>query len=333
LKVGLKRLKILLKKIKPRYAVIFCHHNSDPDAVFSANLLAKLLKKLKPGIRCEIVAVEGPSSLSKLLMVKVPVRLMEAPKLERADLLVLADTSTVEQLGEWGPKVKASSKPLILVDHHMVHPETRRFASLLLVDSEARSACEVAYRLCKEAGVKISRRDALSLMFGIIHETRGLRYASAESFKILAELAGLGVKPEEAFKAMAEPLSRSERIARIKAAGRTETHELGEWLAAVSHVGSYQASAARALLALGFDLAIVGGEDKDEVRVSLRGTPYFCEKTGIHLGRDVAVKVGSLFQGMGGGHASSAGINCKGKLEEVLAECLRTIKMLLNISG
>jgi len=329
LKPSLKRLRILLRKVKPKHAVVFCHHNADPDAVFSANLLVKLVRKLKPGIRCEIVAVEGLSSLSKLLIEKAPVKLAEAPKLEKANLLFLVDTSTVEQLGEWKTKVKSSGKPLIVVDHHTVHPETLRLASLLLVDPEASSACEVVYRLCKRAGVRISRREALGLMFGIIHETRGLRYASAETFKALAELAGLGVKPAEAFRAMSEPLSRSERIARIKAAGRAEIHELGEWLAAVSHVGSYQASAARALLALGFDLAIVGGEAEGEIRVSLRSVPQFCEETGVHLGRDVAMKVGSLFEGMGGGHASSAGINCKGKLEEVLTECLRLLKKLV----
>ncbi|MHC1564189.1 MAG: DHH family phosphoesterase, partial [Candidatus Hecatellaceae archaeon] len=230
MKPSLKRLRSLLRKAKPKHAIVFCHHNADPDAVFSASLLAKLIRKLKPGVRCEIVAVEGPSSLSKLLMEKAPVKLAEAPRLERADLLLLVDTSTVEQLGEWKLKVKSSGKPLIVVDHHTVHPETRKLASLLLVDPEASSACEVVYSLCKEAEVKISRREALGLMFGIIHETRGLRYASAGTFKTLAELAGLGVKPAEAFRAMSEPLSRSERIARIKAAGRAEIHELGEWL-------------------------------------------------------------------------------------------------------
>ncbi|RLI27312.1 MAG: hypothetical protein DRO52_00535 [Candidatus Hecatellales archaeon] len=333
MRLNVEALRSFLAKLKPRRAIIFCHHNADPDALFSARLLAKLLRRLRPGIRCEILAVEGPSALSKLLLEKVPVRLAESPSLEKADLLVLADTSTVEQLGAWKLRVEASGKPLLLLDHHAIHPQTKRLASLLLVDSKACSACEVVYHLCKQAGVKISRRDALGLMFGIIHETRGLRYASPQTFQVLAELASLGVKPEEAFRALAEPPSRSEKIARIKAAGRAETYELGGWLVAVSHVSSFQASAARALLSLGYDLAIVGGEVEGEVRVSLRSTPQFQEETGIHLGRDVAMKVGSLFGGMGGGHASSAGINCGGRLEEVLAECLKIVKEKLNISG
>jgi len=327
----LKPLQRLLEKVKPKRVLLFLHHNADPDALFSARVLAKLLRKIKPGLKVQIVAVEGPSALSRLLMDRVPVQLEESPKLEKAGAVFLVDTSTLEQLGEWKKPLEEAGKPLAIIDHHMVHPDTEKRASLLLVDPESRSTAEIVYRLCREAKLKLDRKDALGLLFALIHETRGFRYASAETFKVASELASLGARPEEAFQLSAEPPSRSEKIARIKAASRAELHEAGEWLIAVSHVGSFQASAARALLSLGFDLAIVGGEAEGEIRVSLRSTPAFQEKTGIHLGRDIAMKVGEKFGGMGGGHASSAGINCRGELEEVLNECLRLVKSLLNV--
>jgi nanoRNase/pAp phosphatase (c-di-AMP/oligoRNAs hydrolase) len=324
-------LKKYVKRSKCRKALIFCHHNADPDAVFSAHILCKLLRKIQPRLLCDIVAVEGASSLSRLLMATVPVKLKESPRLEDYNLLFMVDTSTTEQLGNWKSEIEKSDKPLILIDHHAVHPKTRKWAKLLIVDQKARSTCEILYKMCKEAGLKLNRKDLLGLLFGIIHETRGLRYASAETFQILADISKSGLKVEKAFQSMMEPMDKSEKIARIKAASRLQLYELGGWIIGVSKVGSYQASAARALISLGCDLAIVGGEAEGEVRVSLRSTPAFHEKTGIHLGENVAMKLGEKFSGMGGGHASSAGVNCKGSLEEVLFESLSIIKELLNI--
>ncbi|WP_309492547.1 DHH family phosphoesterase [Candidatus Hecatella orcuttiae] len=322
----LKVLKIFLRRKFFQRALILCHHNADPDALFASFVFSKLLRRLRPGLRADIFAVQGPSDMSKLLMKHVPVKLVDFPKLKEADLLVLVDTSTMGQLDEWGAKVERSGKPLILVDHHTVHPNTRKLASLMLVDGKAKSACEIVYRLCRQAGLRLSKKEALGLFFGIAYETKAFRYATAQTFRILAELVGKGIHVEKALAAMYKPMSRSERIARLKAAERLQIHKLNEWLLAVSNVNSHQASAARGLLTLGCHVAVVGGEKKGQVRVSLRSTPDFYEETGIHLGRDVAMMVGEVFSGTGGGHPTSAGVNCQGDLNQILFEAVKLIK-------
>ena len=321
-------LKRLLKAAT-KYGVLFCHHNADPDSIFSANVLRKVICKINPRVKCDVVAVQGPSSLSKRLMEKVNVKLCSNPRMDDADFLVLVDTSTTQQLDEWRSRVEGSGKPILVVDHHTIHPGMRKIASLMLVDTEVRSTCEIVYELCCRTKVNISRKDALGLFLGILYETKNLRYASTKTFQVVAELLKYGVKSEEAFQALVSPMSRSERIARIKAASRLKLLNVGNWLLVSTQVGSYEASVARALLGLGADVVVVSGEKKEKVRVSLRSTPQFFEKTGIHLGRDVAISLGEMLSGMGSGHPTAAGVNGFGKSQKASEEAIGILREMI----
>jgi hypothetical protein len=101
---------------------------------------------------------------------------------------------------------------------------------------------------------------------------------------------------------------------------------MNEWLIALSHVSAYQASAARALIRLGAHMAVVVGKRGDKLQVSLRACRDFYEKTGIHLGRDVARPLGAYLHGMGGGHSTSAGANGAGEVNLALKRCVRILR-------
>ena len=122
------------------------------------------------------------------------------------------------------------------------------------------------------------------------------------------------------------PMDPSERIARLKACQRAKLMKIDDWIIALSHVSAFQASAARALISLGADLAVVAGQVDDAVRISLRCTNEFHEKTGIHLGRDIAKPLGDYLHGMGGGHSISAGVNGVGDVEAALKKCVRILR-------
>jgi nanoRNase/pAp phosphatase (c-di-AMP/oligoRNAs hydrolase) len=106
--------------------------------------------------------------------------------------------------------------------------------------------------------------------------------------------------------------------------------KINNWLMAFSHVSAYQASAARALVALGAHVAIVAGQHDETIQVSMRASREFHKKTGVHLGRDIAKPLGEYLRGMGGGHAVSAGANGVGDLEASLKRCLRLLKEKLT---
>jgi phosphoesterase RecJ-like protein len=323
--VQIHEITRLLDERKAKLAVLLCHVNADPDAVCAAYAFSKLIQKLRPVLRTEIATPQGPSRLSKFLLTAVPAKFTIEPDIEKADVIVLLDTNTIQQLGDWSQRVETSKAALIVIDHHASHPETEQRATLTVADEKASSASEIVYNLFKEAEVKPTIDEARALFLGIAFDTRHFILARSTTFKAIADLIDIGVKPEETLPLLALPMEPSERIARLKASRRIRLLKINEWLIAFSHVSAYQASAARALVALGAHVAIVAGQHNEKMQISMRASPDFYEKTGVHLGRDIAKPLGEYLHGMGGGHAVSAGVNGVGDLE---ASVKRSVKLL-----
>lgn len=306
--------------------LILLHHNADPDAIGSAYALKNLIQHNSSPKLVEIAAPAGISRIGRQIVQCLPMTMVSSPRPEDSDAVILVDTSTFIQLGTLGPTIRDLSKPLIIVDHHASHIETMAKASLSITDDDASSACEVVYRLYEEARLEPDRDTALALFLGIAYDTRHFVIAKSNTFRIVARLLDSGLIPEEALPLLALPLSASEKTARLKAAQRLQCTQLGKWIVAESRVRSYQSSAARALLALGADVAIVGGEHKGRVKISLRATRCFHQTTRVHLGRDIASRLGSIKGGMGGGHSTAAGVNLEGDLDEATKACLRLLR-------
>jgi len=325
-----QQITALMEKCNPKHAVLLCHHNADPDAICAAFAFSKLLERLRPELSIEAAAAQGPSRLSKFLLSSLPVKLAPEPRIDEADFIVLLDTNTVQQLDEWAERVRASKAPIVVIDHHASHPETEKMATLSVADENASSTCEIIYRLFKEAGVEPTQTEAKALFLGIAFDTRHFVLAGSATLKAVADLVEAGVKAEEALALLALPMDPSERIARLKASKRAKLLKINNWVVALSHVSTYQASAARALISLGAHVAVVAGQRDEKIQVSMRSSRDFYEKTGIHLGRDVAKPLGDYLRGMGGGHSVSAGVNGVGDIEASLKRCVRLLKERLK---
>jgi len=328
--VQIQQITALIERCNAKHVVLLCHHNADPDAVCAAFAFSKLLERLRPALSIEIAAAQGPSRLSKFLLSSLPAKLTPEPGINEADLIVLLDTNTVQQLGEWAERVRASKAPLVVIDHHASHPETEKIATLTVADENASSTCEIVYRLFKEAGVELTQTEAKALFLGIAFDTRHFVLANSATLKVVADLIDVGVKAEEALALLALPMDPSERVARLKASKRAKLLKINNWVIALSHVSAFQASAARALISLGAHVAIVAGQRNENIQISMRASRDFHEKTGVHLGRDVAKPLGEYLKGMGGGHSVSAGVNGVGDIESSLKKCVRLLKEKLK---
>jgi len=296
----INKITALIDKSDAKLAVLLCHHNADPDAVCAAFAFSQLLKRLRPKLKVTI------SSL--------PIKLAAQPHIEQADLVVLLDTNTIQQLDEWSEQLKTSNSPLVVIDHHASHPDTEHLATVSLTDEKASSTCEIVYQLFREAEVKPTKVEAKALFLGIAFDTRHFILASSATFKTVADLIDAGLNVEETLPLLSLPIDLSERIARLT----------------LSQVSAYQASAARALIRLGAHMAVVVGQRGDKLQVSLRACRDFYEKTGIHLGRDVAKPLGDYLHGMGGGHSTSAGANGVGEVDLALKRCVRILREKLK---
>jgi phosphoesterase RecJ-like protein len=315
-----------LDEINAKLVVLLCHHNADPDAICSAYAFASLVKLSRPNCEVEIGASQGISRLSKHLIKHLPINVKTQPSVEKADAIALLDTNTIQQLNDLAEKVKTSKAPVMVVDHHAVHPETERLAKVCVTNEEASSTCEIVYQFFKEAGMKPGENEAKALFLGIAFDSRHFVIANSSTLKTIAELIDVGVNAQEALSLLSLPMDFSERVARLKACRRARLFRVGEWIIALSHVSAYQASAARAVIDIGAHVAVVAGQKNENLEISLRSTREFQEKTSVHLGRDIAKPLGEYLHGMGGGHATAAGVNGVGDIETGLKCCLRLLK-------
>ena len=221
--------------------------------------------------------------------------------------------NTTSQLGDWKERVENLKKPIVVIDHHIPHPETLKISTLSFIDEESTSTCEVLFRLYRALKVAIDKRCAQALLTGMAYDSGHFTIATLETFEVAVSLMRLGANLQEAINALVYPMSDSERMARLKAAQRIEVKRLGKWIAATTMISSHQASAARALIGLGAHVTMAAGVKDGKLRVSMRSCREFNRETGVHLGRDLARPLGEALDGVGGGHKSAAGVNGTGQ--------------------
>ncbi len=308
-----------------RRAVILSHQNADPDALCSAFALSFLLRKLNRRVKVHLVAPEGVSRVTRQILGQVRMRLQEPQDLKSYDVVFTVDTNTLSQLGRYEELLEQFEGPVVVIDHHNPDPRTLKASSHVIADERASSTAEIVHRLCRELRLRPSRAVALALFLGMAYDSRHFALATSEVFKVAGELVSSGLDTRKAMRLLQVPMTESEKIARLKGSQRLLLRRVKGWDLVTSHVGSHQASVARGLIMLGADVAMVVGEKKDRLRMSLRSTQDFYEKTGIHLGRDVARPIGDLVNGAGGGHALSSAICGHGKAKVALERCLSVI--------
>ena len=313
-----------------RFVLLLCHHNADPDAVCSAYAFQSLLSSCSPNLSVEIGASQGISRLSKHILKRIPIALNLEPDVDKADVIVLLDTNTTQQLGRLAEKVVNRRVPIIVIDHHAAHPQTEQIAKLCITNEKSSSTCEMVYDFYKQLNIKPGLNEAKALFLGITFDTRHFVLADSSTFKTISELSDIGVNPQEELSSLSLPMDFSERVARMKACRRAKLVKVGNWIIALSNVSAYQASAARALIDLGAHMAAVAGQKNEKIEISMRCSRDFNKMTGIHLGKDIAKPLGEYLQGMGGGHATAAGVNGIGYVEKGLKRCLRLVKEQLS---
>jgi len=320
-----------LRKVKS--VLVLGHQNADADAVCSAFAFMALARRINRRLRLDFSAPEGMSKLSKQIVTAIPLEVEEHPNFSEVDLIVTVDTNTLQQLGEFRKSVLESGRPIVMIDHHAPHPENARTASMVLCDESSTSTCEVILDMYEKLRLKPDRLVSQALLVGLLVETGHLSIATRRTYKATCQLILAGADPEKAHSLTRMTMDESERIARVRSAQRMRLERVGRWLVASSEVGSYHASAARALVALGAHLAIVAGKRDDELTVSFRSTRDFLDGTNLHLGTDLAGPLGTRMGGMGGGHATAAGANVKGNVDEALKLALEIVRARVSESS
>jgi len=316
--------------IVPERILITTHENADPDALCSAFALKHLIESLYPETKVTIRFNEL-SLLTQQIVNKFNLDIQMTDDLTN-DGIIIVDASHPEQLGDLKDQINLEV-PILIVDHHNSHIDTEKITKYIIINEESIATSEIIFEIYQTFNVQLSQIDACLICLGILYDSRHLLLANNKTIKIIHQLLNYGIDYSDMIELLTFYVDRSERIARLKAAQRVTLYEFDKWIVAVSHVSTYEASACRALMSLGADIALVYGEKKDEIRFSARATSEVIKKTNLNLARDVMEKIGVIMEGEGGGHEGAAGCTGKTNLEAGLQMALELLKLKLTVKS
>ncbi|MCX6649240.1 MAG: DHH family phosphoesterase [Candidatus Bathyarchaeota archaeon] len=300
---------------------IICHHNADPDAIGAAYAIQRLITVLDPKAVTEILYPDSASQLSEGIIQRFSIGASNRPKIIGGDTVVVVDAGSLIQLESLTHLVK-DAETRIFIDHHGRDPEIERLATLYISDESAVATCEIVFNIWVGLGFEPPKEVAEVLLLGMVFDSKHFGLGTPGMFRVVARLMDLGATLNGARDLLQASMDSSERIARLKSAQRATIYRVDTWLIATANLGSFQASAARGIMNLGADVAIIAGNDKESLKASFRSTEEFHAKTGIHIGDDVTKPLAELYGGAGGGHPTAAGVNGVGDSGEFLIKAV-----------
>jgi nanoRNase/pAp phosphatase (c-di-AMP/oligoRNAs hydrolase) len=319
---------ILAKSSTP---LIIGHQNADPDAVCSMLAVRALYLQINPKGEPTLVCADV-SRLSKKILssFESTVEIGDFSE-ESHDLIVLLDTNSRLQLGPRVSTLLREPSQTLVIDHHEENPDIGLIADYAVINTHASSTCEIVFNIFQDLNLEMDAHTANLLLTGMVFDTRRFFYSNKDSLEVALKLIELGADYQACVNSLIIRPDRSERIARLKAAGRLNMRTIGDWIVVTTRVKAFEASACRGLIDLGADVAIVGGVTSNgEVRISSRSTRDFFTRTGVNLGTDVMEPLGVLIGGEGGGHANAAGANGTRNRDEALERSVELIRMALK---
>jgi nanoRNase/pAp phosphatase (c-di-AMP/oligoRNAs hydrolase) len=304
---------------------IVCHPNADPDCIGSAFALQEYLKKKCRGMEITILALDGVNTVTDRLLAYLSLRVEDALP-PSVDLFILVDLSSLDQI----PSIKeaiAAGIPFAILDHHVPDSSTIERAALAMV-KERPSTCEVVFEAV--GGMALSKMALNALLAGLIYDSRRFLNSPQLSIKSAYKMIELGADPARAMALLASDEDPSERMAKLKGAARLRLYRADAYNIAITNVGSFEATVARALTNLGADLALAVAENGKNIRISARSTEAFHRSSGLNLARDVMHPLAAALSGHGGGHPTAASVNAKCDGESMISSTLELISKKLG---
>ena len=284
--------------------LLLVHHHADVDSVSSAIGLQLIFEE------AVICASDGVSSHGQKIADAYNIEIMrETPEVWDGTVIAL-DSPNPEHCG---PIPKA--KQIIVVDHHTKIEGWPEGTDIIHKPSRT-STAEIILDILKEMNVEINKKCATILLSGIYTDTGQFRHANKDTFIAAGELTKAGAEPQEVINILDSERPMAQKVTFLKAAQRTKWRQEGKWIIAQSFVGSFESGAARLLIVLGADIALVASGNKNgKMRLSTRASNRIVSN-GFNL-TTILEKITEINGGSAGGHPGAAGYNGKGDPEAI----------------
>lgn len=246
-----------------------------------------------------------------------------------AEAVVVLDTGTWNQLGDFGPFLKSLPAAKAVIDHHVSQDD---LGAVRLVDTTAEATGRLVFEAIAALGVPLPERAAQNLFVALAMDTGWFRHnnTTPETFALAERLVRAGARPT----ALYEHLFEQNTLGRLKLVGlvlaRLQTAAGGKVAYTELHLSDYAATGA------------VPQDTEDLVNYprSLTGVEvalFFMEQPagGVKVsfrsrGVDVA-RIAEQFQG--GGHKLASGAIMHAPLAEVRRRVLDAVQAALPGGG
>jgi bifunctional oligoribonuclease and PAP phosphatase NrnA len=308
--------------------VIATHVRPDGDALGSAVGLACAIRQLDKNVRVTVASDLGPR-YEFANNPTTPIERFRAPgeSFRDADAIIVVDTGTWGQLGDFGSFMRSMTCGKAVIDHHRTQDD---LGGLRFVDTSAEAAGRLVYDATLALGVPVTPEAANNLFLALATDTGWFRHSSVEprTFALAEELVRAGAKPTELYDAVYGNSSLARMRLTGRALERMKSEAGGRIVYTEVHWSDYAETGAvppdtedlinfpRSVA--GVDIALVFIEQRDgSTKVSFRG------KENYDVGR-LAEQFG------GGGHKMASGATVTRPVAETKAAVLKAAIACLN---
>lgn len=198
-----------------RTVLLMTHIRPDADGLGAQLAVAETLREMGKSPRV-VIASPLPPRYAFLDPERRLIENFRAPgdEYRSVDAIVVLDTGTWGQLGEFGPFLKSMNVPKAVVDHHRTQDD---LGGLAFVDTSAEATGRLAYEIINALGMPVSKVAAHHMFMALALDTGWFRHpnTTAKTFELASELVSLGANPTPLY----EQLFECAPLARLKLAG------------------------------------------------------------------------------------------------------------------
>lgn len=196
--------------------LLMTHVRPDADGLGSQLALAEALRSLGKTPRV-VIASKLPPRYHFLDPERAVIEEFRSPidRFRDVDMVIIMDTGTWNQIGEFGGFLRDLAVPKVVIDHHQTQDDlgAERF-----VDVSSESTGRLAHELITALGVPLTPTMANHLLMAVATDTGWFRHPNATSrtFGLAQELTAAGAMPTPIYTQLYETCS----AARMKLIGR-----------------------------------------------------------------------------------------------------------------
>jgi phosphoesterase RecJ-like protein len=310
-----------------QHFVLTTHVRPDADGLGSMLALSDVLERQGKGVQLVISSTFPPRY--QFLDPGRRVQRFEPPgePYRAADAVVVLDTGTWNQLGDFAAFLRQSPAEKVVIDHHLTQDD---LGAARLVDPTAEATGRLAYEAARALGAPLSPAAAHALFVALAMDTGWFRHSNTTpaTFALAGELAAAGARPTEAYDLLFEQNS----LPRLKLIGlvldRLQVAEGGRVAWTEIHRGDYPATGAtppdsedlvnypRSVTGVEVGLLLME-QPRGGVKVSFRSRARVdVARLAEHFG--------------GGGHRLASGATLDTTLDDARARVLAAVRAALN---